>query len=81
MKISATAKNLLFVTVFLFVCSCLRSQTNWDLLNPKPSSTTGLDIQFISKNVGYIVNENELLETSDAGISWKKNKTLLVEKV
>lgn len=80
MKISTTAKNLLFFLGLFFISSYLRSQTNWELLNPKPSSNTGLEIQFISNNLGYILNENELLETSDGGISWKKKQDIVSGK-
>lgn len=52
------------------------SQNNWELLNPKPSYNTGKEIRFVSENVGYILNSNEILETSDSGITWKKKQNI-----
>lgn len=46
------------------------AQTEWEVLNPKPSYKTGRDIEFVSEMTGYIINENELLETTTAGAEW-----------
>lgn len=44
---------------------------DWKLLNPQPSALTGLDIYFLNSQVGYILNQNQILYTSDGGTSWK----------
>lgn len=76
MSISTTFKNLLFVFAFFCFSLHINSQTNWELLNPKPSSNNGLDIRFVSSSNGYIINSNEILETLDAGISWRKKQNI-----
>lgn len=43
----------------------------WKLLNPQPSIYTGLDICFLNSQVGYILNQNQVLGTSDGGTTWK----------
>jgi photosystem II stability/assembly factor-like uncharacterized protein len=48
------------------------SQNQWKWLNPKPSGFTGVDIHFISHDTGYIVNQEEILITTDCGNEWKK---------
>jgi photosystem II stability/assembly factor-like uncharacterized protein len=48
----------------------LNSQTDWTLLNPKPSSKFHRAIFFTSQSHGFIVNEEELLYTIDAGENW-----------
>ncbi|MEA9412347.1 YCF48-related protein [Flavobacterium sp. PL02] len=52
------------------------SQNKWELLNPKPSFKTGKNIKFISENVGYILNNTEILETHDSGITWTKKQDI-----
>ena len=76
MNISTTFKNLVFVSAFFCFSLHIHSQTNWELLNPKPSSNNGLDIRFVSSSNGYIINSNEILETLDAGISWQKKQNI-----
>lgn len=46
--------------------------SDWVLLNPKPSLNSGSDIFFLSKSIGFIVTDKELLKTDDGGTSWKK---------
>lgn len=67
---------LIAVTLFFCFSSKVFSQQNWELLNPTPTTKTGLNIQFVSKNIGYILNENEILETLDSGTSWKKKQNI-----
>lgn len=43
----------------------------WKLLNPQPTALTGLDICFLNSQIGYILNESQILGTSDAGKTWK----------
>lgn len=76
MNISTTFKNLVFVSAFFCFSLHIHSQTNWELLNPKPSSNNGLDIRFVSSSNGYIINSNEILETLDAGVSWQKKQNI-----
>lgn len=76
MKISTIVKNLLCVSVLFCFSLNIHSQTSWELLNPKPSGNTGLDIRFVSSNTGYIINSNEILETLDAGVTWLKKQNI-----
>lgn len=48
------------------------AQTSWELLNPTPSYKTGKDMLFVSAQTGYIITENELLSTQNAGVTWEK---------
>jgi len=82
MKISMTLKkrkiqNLLYITFLFCFVSNTYSQKKWELLNPKPSSNNGIDVQFVSSNIGYVLNYNEILETLDAGISWHKKQDII----
>lgn len=61
---------------FLFLIPSASSQKDWELLNPKPAYRTGKVVQFVSPNVGYLINDYELLETLDAGTSWKKKQNI-----
>ena len=69
-------KNLLILFSIILGINNIYSQTNWELLNPKPTASTGKDIDFVSANVGYIMTTNELLETSNAGINWVKKQNI-----
>jgi photosystem II stability/assembly factor-like uncharacterized protein len=69
-------RQSLLVSLFLFANFTLISQTTWEVLNPKPSYLTGMDIHFISDNKGFIINEYELLETDDAGATWYVRQSL-----
>lgn len=62
-------KNLLLLICILFISNNY-SQTNWELLNPRPTENTGKAIEFVSSEQGYIITNKELLETTDAGNSW-----------
>lgn len=76
MKISTITQNLLCISALFCFSLNLHSQTSWELLNPKPSSNNGLGIHFVSSNIGYIINSNEILETLDAGNSWQKKQNI-----
>ncbi len=68
-----------FILIILYLLLSFNktySQTNWELLNPKPTANTGKDIDFVSNNIGYIITSNELLETLDAGNSWQKKQNI-----
>lgn len=45
--------------------------SGWKLLNPKPSVLTGQNIYFINSQTGFIVNDKQLLGTTDGGTTWK----------
>ncbi|MBS7232054.1 hypothetical protein KHA90_13565 [Flavobacterium psychroterrae] len=66
---------LAFFSFFCFTPNII-SQNNWKLLNPTPSYKTGKEIKFVSESNGYIINDNEILETLDSGISWKKKQDI-----
>lgn len=70
-------KNNLLILICLIGLQKVQSQTNWELLNPKPTANTGIDIHFVSVNLGYIITSNELLETIDSGISWQKKRSIV----
>ena len=65
-------KKLLFLLCIIICFNKIQSQTNWELLNPKPTPNTGKDIDFISSSIGYLITPNDLLETTDSGASWQK---------
>ena len=44
----------------------------WIRLNPRPTSLTGKDIYFVNEDIGFVVNDKELLTTNDQGNTWKK---------
>ena len=52
------------------------SQNQWEWLNPKPSGYSGVDIHFVSHDTGYIVNNLEILMTTDCGNEWKKHREI-----
>lgn len=67
-------KNLLILLCTILCFNKMQSQTNWELLNPKPTANTGKDVEFVTTNIGYIITSNELLETIDAGSTWIKKQ-------
>lgn len=48
-----------------------KGKTGWKLLNPLPSARSGLDICFINDQIGFVVNDQELISTIDGGNTWK----------
>lgn len=70
-------KNYLILLLWTMTSTypCL-SQTNWELLNPKPTSYTGLEIHFVSPEHGYIITNTELLETTNSGETWIKKQDI-----
>lgn len=46
-------------------------KTGWKLLNPLPSPLPARDIYFINDQTGFILNERELINTTDGGNTWK----------
>ncbi|WP_422105027.1 YCF48-related protein [Winogradskyella sp.] len=69
-------KILLIVFCTVLCIGKMHSQTNWELLNPKPTANTGKDVEFVTANIGYIITSNELLETLDAGNNWLKKQNI-----
>ncbi|SEB86624.1 Por secretion system C-terminal sorting domain-containing protein [Tenacibaculum sp. MAR_2009_124] len=69
-------KNLLILLYTILCFNKMQSQTNWELLNPKPTANTGKDVEFVTNNIGYIITSNELLETIDAGSTWLKKQNI-----
>ncbi len=69
-------KKLLILFCFVVCINTIHSQTNWELLNPKPTANTGKDVDFVTDEVGYIITSNELLETLDSGNTWAKKQNI-----
>ncbi|PKB15273.1 YCF48-related protein [Flavobacterium sp. 5] len=69
-------KNLLILFCAILCINKIHSQTNWELLNPKPTVNSGKDVDFVTNTIGYIITSNELLETQDAGNSWSKKQNI-----
>ena len=69
-------KNLLILLCIIISINKIHSQTNWELLNPKPTANTGKDVEFVTNDIGYIITSNELLETLDAGTTWLKKQNI-----
>ncbi|MBV7439822.1 fibronectin type III domain-containing protein [Weeksellaceae bacterium TAE3-ERU29] len=69
-------KQLLILFCITLFMNKVHSQTNWELLNPKPTASVGKDIEFVTSNAGYIITSNELLETIDAGNTWSKKQNI-----
>ncbi|MCH3882506.1 T9SS type A sorting domain-containing protein [Tenacibaculum aquimarinum] len=69
-------KNLLILFCIIICINKIHSQTNWELLNPKPTANTGKDVHFVTNNIGYIITSNELLETLDTGNTWVKKQNI-----
>lgn len=45
---------------------------DWEIINPKPTYLTGLDVHFINEKTGFIINNKSLLKTTNSGDSWEK---------
>lgn len=69
-------KNLLILFCIILCINKIHSQTNWELLNPKPTANTGKSIEFLTTNIGYIITSNELIETIDSGSTWSKKQDI-----
>lgn len=69
-------KKILLLLLIIITFNETFSQTNWELLNPKPTTNTGKHIEFISSNKGFIITSNELLETIDSGTTWTKKQNI-----
>ena len=56
---------------YVYVNKQVTLDTDWKLLNPQPSALAGLDICFLNSQTGYILNNGQILGTSDGGTTWK----------
>ncbi len=54
----------------LSISISLFSQKDWELLNPTPTINSGVDIHFVTDEIGYIITNKEILKTIDAGENW-----------
>lgn len=70
------APKFLLIALFLCCISNIYSQNTWELLNPKPTYKTGKEIHFTTGTTGYIINDNELLETTNSGVTWQKKQDI-----
>ncbi len=71
--------RILFLSVlFEALCLLLTGQTSMEVINPKPSYKTGIDVHFVSEDIGYIINEDQLLETTDQGTTWNVRQSLTI---
>lgn len=68
-------KYLYFIFFATFIVKTY-AQENWQILNPKPSPETGIDVKFINNNHGFILTTNHVLETNDSGENWSVNTSL-----
>jgi photosystem II stability/assembly factor-like uncharacterized protein len=65
------------LSIFLFaviLCSAAHSQNtnqDWELLNPKLSANTGVVISFLNNTKGFILNNKQIISTSDCGTNWE----------
>lgn len=63
-------KSLLFLLLF-FSFNIIFAQTSWELLNPKPTEQTGIDVHFVSATNGFFITSSELFFTIDSGGTWQ----------
>lgn len=64
-------KTKLPVLLFFFTISIiLFGQDDWELLNPTPTINSGVDIHFVTDEIGYIITNKEILKTTDSGENW-----------
>ena len=69
-------KKLLILFCLIASLHKIHSQTNWELLNPKLTASTGKDVDFVTNEIGYIITSQELLQTLDAGNNWSKKQNI-----
>ncbi|WP_442267285.1 YCF48-related protein [Tenacibaculum sp. ZS6-P6] len=69
-------EKVLFLLCTILCFSKIQSQTNWELLNPKPTVNRGKVVEFVTPDIGFIITANELLETTDAGNTWLKKQNI-----
>ena len=47
-----------------------QEKTGWILLNPLPSARSAQNICFINSQIGFVVNDKEIIGTTDGGDTW-----------
>lgn len=62
--------KLQLLLFFITISIGLFGQENWELLNPTPTINTGVDIHFVTNEIGYIITNKEILKTIDSGENW-----------
>ncbi|NIF04858.1 T9SS type A sorting domain-containing protein [Chryseobacterium sp. Tr-659] len=63
--------------ILVLISNYFLSQNNFTLVTPKPSDAKATKIAFSKDNLGFIINNNkELLSTNDKGLSWGLKQTL-----
>ncbi|MCB0376255.1 MAG: hypothetical protein KDD04_10080 [Sinomicrobium sp.] len=68
---TARMKKLLCCILLLSSFYLSYAQSALQLLNPQPIWQTGLDIHFTSRDIGFLLTESQLLQTTDGGINWQ----------
>lgn len=56
---------------YVYINKQTTEDTDWIFLNPQPSALAGLDICFLNSQTGYILNNSQIIGTSDGGTTWK----------
>lgn len=70
-------KKIFIFNIILFCfSSLLYSQSTWEVINPKPSFRTPIDMHFVDDDRGYILNRREIIETLNGGESWQKKRDI-----
>lgn len=68
-------KKLLLIYLILGL-NLYFAQNNWQLINPQPTNRPGIDIHFLDDQHGFILTNNDLLETYDFGGKWSINSKI-----
>lgn len=69
-------KQIIFLFLLIF-SHYFSAQNNFALVTPKPTDQKAVKIAFSTENVGFIINSNkELLTTNDKGLNWSIKQTL-----
>lgn len=53
------------------------TDNDWKLLNPQPSALTAKAVCFLNDQIGYILNEKQILSTVDCGKNWVVQKEII----
>lgn len=67
-------KKLYFLLTFISVFIYSQNQIKWEVLSPKPSYNSGMDVHFYNDMEGFFLTGKELIETKDGGTTWAINK-------
>lgn len=72
-------KNMKYIYLLLFFCASslfAQGSVDWELLNPKPSKSTGIDIVMTSSTDGIYITNKEIIKTTDGGATWSIKKQI-----